>query len=104
MSSLQYLAKYRTCFRLYVFLTLIFHKVVYVASRLRCGGIFYTSVARNLLVNLLVKEFLKLEHLAKLEANVEWHLFLNTNDEHEQSIIVILIVLGAWFFNVFSRT
>jgi len=31
-----------------------------VAIRLRCGGLFYNSTARNLLLSLSVKEFCKL--------------------------------------------
>jgi len=31
-----------------------------VVIRLRCGGIFYNSIDRNLLLSLLVKEFWKL--------------------------------------------
>jgi len=31
-----------------------------VATRLRCGGIFYNSIPKNLLLSLSVKEFLKL--------------------------------------------
>ena len=39
-----------------------------VATRLRCGGIFYDSIAGNLLLSLLVKEFENWPAVAKLEA------------------------------------
>jgi len=37
-----------------------------VATRLRCGGIFYDSIAGNLLLSLLVKEFWKLASTGKV--------------------------------------
>jgi len=37
-----------------------------VATRLRCGGIFYENIAGNLLLSLLVKEFWKLASTGKV--------------------------------------
>ena len=42
-------------------------------------GYFYNSIARNLLLSLLVKEFGKIgQHLTKLEAKIEWFFFPDT--------------------------
>jgi len=45
--------------------------------RLKCG-IFYNRFARNLLVSRSLKNFENRSALAKLEAKIEWHLFLDT--------------------------
>jgi len=46
--------------------------------RMKCGGIFYYRFARNLLLSRSLKNFENRSALAKLEAKIEWHLFLDS--------------------------
>ena len=47
-----------------------------VATRLRCGGIFDNSIARNVLQKSDGKRILKIgQHLTKSEAKIEWFDF-----------------------------
>jgi len=49
-----------------------------VATRLRCGEIFYDNIAGNVLLSLLVKEFENWPALAKLKAKIKWFHFFRT--------------------------
>jgi len=76
---LQYLAKYPKSRYTYTSGCFYSYEInisqVGVATRLKCGGIFYNSSARNLLLRLLVKNFENWLAFSKFKGEIEWFYF-----------------------------